>query len=152
MPPPQKTLVRDAAQALQQCPVAALRVLTRRATACFDDRLAAVDLSYAQFNLLLHVATAKNDTIGEVARQVGLDISTLSRNLRRLEAAGLVELTSHRKDMRRRAVWLTESGARRLERGLDIWKSVLGALDDTLGLKGALARLNALPAMGLSAF
>lgn len=141
MPLKQKTLVSDAGKALRQCPAATLRSLARQMTAHFDKRLSSVGLSYAQFNLLLHVAAVKNDTIGEVARQAGLDISTLSRNLHRLEAVGWVEITLHKNDLRRRAVWLTETGARRLEGALDIWKAILSDLNGQTELQMALEHI-----------
>ncbi len=39
-----------------------------------------------------------------------------------LEADGLVEIVTAEKDLRRRAVWLTEKGARRLEAALPVWR------------------------------
>jgi MarR family len=49
-----------------------------------------------------------DDTIGALAERVGLDQSTLSRNLRGLEQDGLVEIAIVENELRRRAVWLTE--------------------------------------------
>ena len=77
------------------------------------------NLSIAQFTLMIHLAAAENDTIGAIADRSGLDQSTLSRSLRSLERAGLVEITIVEKDLRRRAVWLTEKGAHRLH---PIWR------------------------------
>ncbi|MFX5562738.1 MarR family winged helix-turn-helix transcriptional regulator, partial [Acinetobacter baumannii] len=57
-----------------------------------------------------------------LAVRTGLDQSTLSRNLRGLEAEGLVEIAVVDSDLRRRAVWLTESGARRLEKAIPVWR------------------------------
>jgi hypothetical protein len=45
-------------------------------------------LSIAQFGLLAQVAAAADDTLGALAERTGLDQSTLSRNLRGLDAAG----------------------------------------------------------------
>ena len=47
----------------------------------------------------------------------GLDPSTLSRNLQVLEREGLVEMAADAANSRRRAVWLTEEGARRARIG-----------------------------------
>jgi DNA-binding MarR family transcriptional regulator len=52
----------------------------------------------------------------------------LSRNLRGLEKAGLVEVTLVETDLRRRAVWLTENGARRLEAAIPAWRRAHEAL------------------------
>jgi DNA-binding MarR family transcriptional regulator len=54
--------------------------------------------------------------------RTGLDQSTLSRNLRGLEGEGLVEIAIVESDLRRRAVWLTEKGARRLEQAIPLWR------------------------------
>ena len=74
------------------------------------------------------IAAAPDDTLGAFAERTGLDGSTLSRNLRGLEAAGLVEITIAEDDQRRRAVWLTEEGARRLEAAIPVWREAHAAL------------------------
>ena len=49
-------------------------------------------LSITQFGLMAQIAAAPDDTLGALAERTGLDQSTLSRNLRALETAGLVEI------------------------------------------------------------
>jgi DNA-binding MarR family transcriptional regulator len=71
---------------------------------------------------MAHVAAAADDTLGALTERTGLDQTTLSRNLRILEKAGLVEIAIVETDLRRRSVWLTETGARRLEAALPIWR------------------------------
>lgn len=88
----------------------------------------ATGLTIAQFGLLTHIAAAGDDTLGALAERAGLDQSTLSRNLRGLEQAGLVEIAAVEKDLRRRAVWLTELGARRLEAAMPAWRRAQEAL------------------------
>src|SRR5271165_5564903 len=61
------------------------------------------------------------DTLGALAERLGLDQSSLSRNLHGLERDGLVESAAVERDQRRRAVWLTEKGARRLEAAMPVW-------------------------------
>jgi DNA-binding MarR family transcriptional regulator len=85
-------------------------------------------LGLAQFGLMVQVAAAGDDTIGALAERCGLDQSTLSRNLRALERAGLVEIAVVERDLRRRAVWLTEAGARRLEAAIPLWRRAQAAL------------------------
>lgn len=86
------------------------------------------DLSIAQFGLMAHIAAARDDTIGALAERSGLEQSTLSRNLHSLERAGLIEVTIVENDLRRRAVWLTEKGARRLEAAIPVWRRAQRAL------------------------
>jgi DNA-binding MarR family transcriptional regulator len=85
-------------------------------------------LSLAQFFLMAQIAAAPDDTLGALAERTGLDQSTLSRNLRGLEAAGYVEIAIAEDDQRRRAVWLTEEGARRLEAAIPVWRGAHAAL------------------------
>jgi DNA-binding MarR family transcriptional regulator len=86
------------------------------------------ELTLAQFGLMAQIAAAPDDTLGALALRTGLDQSTLSRNLRGLEAAGFVEIAISENDQRRRAVWLTEAGARRLEAAIPVWRDAHAAL------------------------
>ena len=70
-----------------------------------------------------------------VAQRTGLDQSTLSRNLRGLEADGLVEIAIVATDLRRRMVWLTETGARRLEAAIPVWRAAHAKLAKSLSVK-----------------
>jgi DNA-binding MarR family transcriptional regulator len=78
--------------------------------------------------LLAQIAAADDDTLGALARRAGLEQSTLSRNLRTLEGGGLIEIALVESDLRRRAVWLTETGARRLEAAIPLWRKAHGKL------------------------
>ena len=123
-----KTLVRDARAAIAACAGWNSRLAARRITKFLDQRMAGGGLSLAQFALMAQVAAASDDTLGALAERMGLDQSTVSRNLRGLETGGLVEIASAEEDLRRRAVWLTERGARRLEGALPIWRQAHAAL------------------------
>ncbi|MNL31316.1 hypothetical protein D3C87_1530970 [compost metagenome] len=63
---------------------------------------------------------------------MGLDRSTLGRNLRVLEGEGLVRLVEGA-DMRNRIVQLTEAGAERLTAALPAWEAAQQRLIDRLG-------------------
>ena len=123
-----RTLVRDARAAMEVCAGWNSRLAARRITKFLDEQMAGGGLSLAQFGLMAQVAAASDDTLGALAERMGLDQSTLSRNLRGLETAGLVEIASAGEDLRRRAVWLTDEGARRLEAALPIWRHAHAAL------------------------
>jgi DNA-binding MarR family transcriptional regulator len=119
---PRKTLRTDALALVEVCAGCNARLAARRISQFMDYELAASGLSLAQLGLMAQIAAAADDTLGALARRTGLDQSTLSRNLRTLEAEGLVEITMVDSDQRRRAVWLTEAGARRLEAALPLWR------------------------------
>jgi DNA-binding MarR family transcriptional regulator len=127
---PRKTLVRDAQAAISACAGWASRLAARRITNFLEERMHGSGLSLAQFGLMGQIAAAPDDTLGALAERTGLDQSTLSRNLRGLEAAGFVEIAIAVDDQRRRAVWLTEQGARRLEAAIPVWRNAHAALAD----------------------
>jgi DNA-binding MarR family transcriptional regulator len=135
---PPKTLVRDAQAAVAACAGWSSRLAARRITNFLEDRMCDSGLTLAQFGLLAQIAAAPDDTLGALAERTGLDQSTLSRNLRGLEGAGLVEIAIAADDQRRRAVWLTEQGARRLETALPIIRQAQAALAKRLDPRLAL--------------
>jgi DNA-binding MarR family transcriptional regulator len=127
-----KTLVADAQEATRVCAGLNIRLAARRITRFLEARMQETDLSIAQFGLMTHIAAARDDTIGALAERAGLDQSTLSRTLRALERDGLVEIAIVEKDLRRRAVWLTEEGARRLEAAIPAWRRAHAALREVV--------------------
>ena len=118
----------DAIRLLEVCAGANSRLAARRITQFFDRELAGIGLTLAQLGLMAQIAAASDDTLGALATRTGLDQSTLSRNLWGLEAAGLVEIAIAENDQRRRAVWLTEHGARRLQAAIPVWRDAHAAL------------------------
>lgn len=119
---PRKTLRTDACALVEACAGWNSRLAARRITQFLDRELSPSGLGVAQLGLMAQIAVIEDDTLGALARHTGLEQSTLSRNLRKLEAAGLIEIAVVEGDLRRRAVWLTETGARRLEAAIPIWR------------------------------
>jgi DNA-binding MarR family transcriptional regulator len=113
----------EAAALVAGCPAWNARLAGRRIGHSIDRDLAPLGLGAGQVGLMALIASAADDTLGALARRSGLDPSTLSRNLRTLERAGLVEIARTGADQRRRAVWLTETGVRRLETALPVWRA-----------------------------
>ena len=102
---PRKTLRADARALVDSCAGWNSRLAARRITQFLDHAMGDSGLTVAQLGLMAQIAAAADDTLGGLARSSGLDQSTLSRNLRRLEAEGLIEITMVESDLRRRAVW-----------------------------------------------
>ena len=117
-----KTLRTDARHLEESCVGWNSRLAARRITQFLDRELAASGRTVAQLGLMAQIAAADDDTLGALARSTGLEQSTLSRNLRTLEGQGLIEIAVVESDLRRRAVWLTETGARRLEAAIPVWR------------------------------
>jgi len=122
-----KTLRSDAVEVIEACAGWNSRLASRRITQFLEKRMIGSGLTIAQFGLMAQIATASDDTLGALAERLGLDQSSLSRNLHALERDGFVE-----RDLRKRAVWLTEKGARRLEGAMPVWRAAHAALAEVL--------------------
>ncbi len=133
-PPKQhrKSLRRDARALVETCAGWNSRLAARRISQFLDREIEATGLSLSQLGLMAQIASADDDTLGGLARRTGLDQSTLSRNLRTLEREGLIEIALVEADMRRRAVWLTETGARRLEIAIPAWRRANARLEKSV--------------------
>ncbi|WP_201274099.1 MarR family winged helix-turn-helix transcriptional regulator [Microvirga brassicacearum] len=119
---PRKTLRTDASALVETCAGWNSRLAARRITLFLDREMAGLGLTVAQLGLMAQIAVMSDDTLGALAQRTGLEQSTLSRNLRTLENEGLIEIAVVETDLRRRAVWLTETGARRLEAAIPVWR------------------------------
>jgi DNA-binding MarR family transcriptional regulator len=118
----QKSLRTDARALIEVCAGWNSRLAARRITSFLDHEMAGLGLTAAQIGLMAQIAVISDDTLGALAQRTGLEQSTLSRNLRTLEGEGLIEIAVVESDLRRRAVWLTETGARRLEAAIPVWR------------------------------
>lgn len=130
---PRPTLRRDAAAALQADSGWHARLAARRIGAVIDEALAPLGLGSQQFSLLCLIASADDDTFGALAERAGLNASTMTRNIDVLARAGWVEVAQHGSDRRRRAIWLTEAGARLLQAALPVWRRAEDGLQARLG-------------------
>jgi DNA-binding MarR family transcriptional regulator len=137
-----RRLRTDAIAMVEGCAGLDSRVVARRFTEFIEREIAGCGLTLAQLGLMAQIAAASDDTIAALAARSGHDQSTLSRNLRALESAQLVEIAIVESDLRRRAVWLTETGARRLENAIPIWRKANQKLSRLIstGAVGRLAR------------
>lgn len=114
------------------CLCTQLRRASRGVTRLYDDALAGVGLGAAQFSLLRHVQRLGRPSISALAEAMGLDRSTLGRNLRVLEEQGLVQL-GEGLDLRAREIRLTEVGLQRIEQALPLWEKAQCELNARLG-------------------
>jgi DNA-binding MarR family transcriptional regulator len=120
-----------------------LRRAARAISRHYDAALRPVGLKVSQLSVLVAAQTgAGRLTIVDLAERLGMDRSTLSRNLDPLERRGLVRLGPEERHRARR-VALTEAGAALIEAAYPLWQR---AQDDTVALVGdlehALHRLN----------
>ena len=86
----------------------AARAVARR----FDQAFRPLDLTNGQFSLLMSLNRPLPPTIGDVARLLAMDRTTLTANLKPLERRGLVEVAIDKADKRSRRLCLTPCGPR----------------------------------------
>lgn len=117
-------------------PVACLCTNTRRAalalTSIYDEALAPHGLKVTQFSLLRAVERHGEPNLTGLAEATGLDRSTLGRNLRVLESAGIVRFSAG-DDQRDRVVTLTAQGRARVRAASVAWKRLESSLRAALG-------------------
>lgn len=115
-----------------QCLCTNLRRAARGVSRHYDGALDGFGINVAQYSLLCNLKRMDRPSISSLAEAMGLDRSTLGRNLRVLEGMGLVTL-SEGADQRNRLVCLTEAGSERLAAALPAWESAQQRLMDRLG-------------------
>ncbi|BAQ76187.1 MULTISPECIES: MarR family winged helix-turn-helix transcriptional regulator [Pseudomonas] len=115
-----------------QCLCTNLRRAARGVSRYYDGVLDGFGINVAQYSLLNNLLRLDQPSISSLAEAMGLDRSTLGRNVRVLEAAGLVRLLEG-DDQRNRLVQLTEAGHERLAAALPAWEAAQQRLIDRLG-------------------
>ena len=119
-----------------------LRQLARRVGRHYDQQIAAVGLKTTQYSLLSHIAQLGPARPSDLAACMGLEPSTLTRNLAPLVAQGWVEVLAG-EDGRSRSVSLTTAGRGKRSEAQRAWKQAQIALEQRLGAS-RVARLHEL--------
>lgn len=114
------------------CLCTRLRRASRAVSHRYDEALADLGLNVAQYSLLRHIERLDRPSITGLAEATGLDRSTLGRNLKVLEGAGLVTL-GEGADLRHRLVALSETGRQRLAQALPRWRTAQARVAERLG-------------------
>ncbi|MET0334347.1 MAG: MarR family winged helix-turn-helix transcriptional regulator [Rhizobacter sp.] len=109
-----------------------LRQITRTVSRRYDAAVASSGLKTTQYSLLSHIAALGPVRPSDLAVNMNLEVSTLSRNLQPLVALGLVELGAG-PDARTRLVSLTDAGRAKRTETQRLWKQAQLSLNETLG-------------------
>lgn len=115
-----------------------LRHLLRRVSLVYDRAMAECGLKITQYSLLTHVERLAPITQADLAKAMGMDSSTLSRNLRPLESAGWVAVHAG-DDARSHALSLTASGRKKRTQAQALWKQAQLQLNNTVGVDDVIA-------------
>lgn len=103
----------------------AARALARR----FDAALAPYGLNHGQFSLLMSLNRPTPPRLGETARFLAMDRTTLTANLKPLERQGHVSIIPDEDDRRSKRLVLTQSGHAVLKAALPVWREMHNEVD-----------------------
>lgn len=122
----------ELSQVVSTCACFNIRKASRAITQHFDATLEPSGLLITQFTILVAVKMAKLETINELAEVLGMDRTTLTRNLKPLEREGWLQ-SEPGQDQRTRVVSLTTKGEAVLATALPLWKQAQQGVEETLG-------------------
>jgi len=126
-----------------------LRRASRSLTFFYDEVLKPSGLTVNQLALLRNLELLEQTTIGQLAKTMRIDRTTLNRNMKPLADTGLIEINPG-KDSRTKAIVLTEQGKAAYDLGWRLWGEAQQSIQEYLGeedlakLKQLLAKVEAL--------
>jgi DNA-binding MarR family transcriptional regulator len=117
------------------CIAVRLRLLNRVVSSFYDDALRPLGLKVSQMNILTVTAKLGLARPAQVCDILQLDPSTLSRNVRPLQAHGWLEIVPD-EDARAQPFRLTAQGKRLIEKAIPAWEAAQRRAGDLLGSEG----------------
>jgi DNA-binding MarR family transcriptional regulator len=130
---------------IKTCACQRVRVAARAVTRAYDRALRPTGLRSTQFTILVAASVAGGIPLSRLAGILGLERTTLTRNLAAIAREGLIEVAHP--DGRTRNVFLSASGRVRLDEALPLWDRAQQTMRENLGDDGwsqvgeALAKL-----------
>ena len=118
-----------------ECVAVRVRMLNRAITNIYDDALRPLGLKASQLNILIVTAKLGLARPGQVCEILQLNASTLSRNVKPLQAHGWVEVVPG-EDARAQPFRLTPKGKRLIEKAVPAWEEAQRRASDLLGDEG----------------
>lgn len=104
------------------CLATRVRQLSRIVTRVYDDAMRPLGITASQYTLLAQLASRDGITAVEIGHELDIEKSTLSRNLKRLLALGLI-IMDPPAGRRGRGLHLTPKGQAMLRDAFPIWQS-----------------------------
>src|ERR1700722_10017629 len=127
---------------LGPCACSQVRRLARKLSSLYDTLLSPEDLTITQYSLLANIERAGQLSHAVLAEKVGMERTTLTRNLRPLTNAKWVTAGTGQ-DRRQHLLQLTPAGRRKLDRSLPLWEEAQGQFLSQFGTE-SLQELRAL--------
>ena len=118
---------------LDRCLCKRTRAAARAITRFYDDEMRVTGLRPSQVEVLVTVAAKEELSIGALSDELGMDRTTLTRNLRPLEKLGLVATSAQG---RTRLVRMTAAGIDALAGAVGHWERAQAEMERILGEAG----------------
>jgi DNA-binding MarR family transcriptional regulator len=136
-----------ASKALSLCNCFATRQAARWVTKLYERHLAEVQLTSAQFSILVALGEEGRLTMADLAKVLVMDRTTLLRALKPLQRESLLKNAASEADPRQLVFSLSSAGERRLEQAMPVWRKAQEEFESGMGsreaarLRGALLAL-----------
>ena len=98
----------------ENCTCYKLRLASRHVTQIFDKELASVKLRSTQFSILATIAEMDSERVSDIAKNLNMDRTTLTRNISPLERDGYLRSFIGETDAREKRLQLTPDGQTKL--------------------------------------
>ena len=120
-------------KSINRCICINLRQTSLAITRFYDAALEPSGLKVTQYSVLKNARRLEPVSISRLAEDLGLDRTTLGRNLRILERENLVVLGPGQEDQREHSVRLTDQGRQALAIAYPLWKQAQLKITQGLG-------------------
>ena len=117
---------------VNSCTCGELRKAARAITLLYDNAFKSSGLLSTQLNVLQVINKSDSIRISHLAKELGMDRTTLTRNLSVLERQELIQISSG-KDNRTRIVLITQKGRTALAKAIPLWNKVQSKLKQQMG-------------------
>jgi DNA-binding MarR family transcriptional regulator len=124
--------ILERAMSADSCTCGELRKAARAITLLYDNAFKSSGLLSTQLNVLRVIYKSDSIRISDLAEELGMDRTTLTRNLSVLEEQGFIKI-SPGKDHRTRIVTATQKGRSAVAKAIPLWNEVQRKVKQQMG-------------------
>lgn len=114
------------------CTCSELRRAARAVTLLYDNAFRSSGLLSTQLGVLHVIYKSDSIRISHLAKELGMDRTTLTRNLSVLQRQGFIKISSG-KDNRTRIVTITNKGRTTIAKAIPLWNEVQNKVKEQMG-------------------
>lgn len=114
------------------CTCSELRRAARAVTLLYDNAFRSSGLLSTQLGVLHFIYKSDSIRISHLAKELGMDRTTLTRNLSVLQRQGFIKISSG-KDNRTRIVTITNKGRTTIAKAIPLWNDVQNKVKEQMG-------------------